>query len=41
MYSKTHKEYLKSFVLPLFGIFFLATTLAADIRLPPGITLPH
>jgi len=41
MYPKTYKEHLKSIVFPLFGIFLLATTLAADIRLPPGITLPH
>lgn len=37
MYRKTYKEHLKSFVLPLFGIFLLATSLSADIRLPSVI----
>lgn len=37
MYSKTCREHLKSIFLPLFGIFLLATTLSADIRLPAVI----
>ena len=37
MYRKTYKEHLKSIALPLFGIFLLATTLSADIRLPSVI----